>query len=314
MCNYLMKKQSVEHVFGCALRGLMREGMHMDQASFRTMSQVLGVDDAIAMGQRLANCPDAEAWSMRDLALFPDRAFCLAVETLFLEQEAHSESPLVLETDALVDVLEGVRIQLVLPNKTSMLLDPVEEEVRRIVIRLHVHKPVPEPVRLVLAGYQECPGMLDLVPEVRMACRRARLKWTHAQEAFVLDLLRFQYRAEPAGLPRERFLALFQWCLGFLEYAGEDIAASLAGRRDDLRRRLDQALEAEKVREKCNYETRRMLGGVEPCLDATVLREELHLVGLAAQATGGYPPGRQVFEQDLGNADNVRRVINYLDM
>jgi hypothetical protein len=73
-----------------------------------------------------------------------------------------------------------------------------------------------------------------------------------------------------------------------------------------VRRLLDQAEELARVRDKYNFETRRMFGVVEQHLEPEKLHAELGMLELTARATGGYGPQPQVMRRNLGDVRAVR--------
>lgn len=65
------------------------------------------------------------------------------------------------------------------------------------------------------------------------------------------------------------------------------------------------------MRDRHNYETRRMLGIVEPCLNEATLGEELRLLGEAAGLMGVLPCP-PVVESDRGQTGEVGRALSLL--
>ncbi|SDB25280.1 hypothetical protein SAMN05660653_01189 [Desulfonatronum thiosulfatophilum] len=297
------------------LRGMLHQGMRLGESTVKNMLQILAAKDAQELASRLTDHEDAEAWSMRDLALFPDHEFALTVEAWLLEQETRlGELPAVnhQELTDLAAMLDHAVIILRLPDQSRVQLVLDVEEAFRFVTRLNLQKTFPSLIKAFLAELREA-GNTDLVPAVRLACRQARLTWTTANETFVLNLLQGCFAADENDALRRQTLDLVQWCLRFLEHAGEDIPGALARRRDELLKNLDQAEEMERIRKKYNFETRRMLGIVEQHLEETALQDELALVELVARATGGYPSQYQVMRKNLGEARTMGDMHDIMD-
>ncbi|GAB6059799.1 hypothetical protein JCM31598_29160 [Desulfonatronum parangueonense] len=289
---------------------MLHQGMRLDESTVKNMLQVLAAQDAEELVLRLTDHEDAEAWSMRDLALFPDHEFALAVEVWLLEQEARlGELPAAnhQERNDLAAMLDQAVLTLRLPDQSSVQLVLDTEDAYRFVTRLNLQKTIPSTIKTYLAELRE-PDNADLVPAVRLACRQARLTWTTANETFILNLLQGCFAADENDALRRQTLDLVRWSLLFLEHAGEDIPGALARRRDELLRNLDQAEEMEKIRKKYNFETRRMLGIVEQHLEESALQDELALVELVARATGGFPPQYQVIRRNLGEARKLEDI------
>lgn len=302
-----------EALLAAELRRLLRLGMHMSRDLVRTMEQVLAVGDAQELAQKLAACEDAEVWPMRELALFPDNGLALAVEEWLVERERGLGRLFVPGMEALSALLDGAEVRLILPDGGRFNLVLEKQEARLFLIRLFLHRTVPESVRRFLASHTG-QAEHDAVLGVRIACRRARLPWTPAQESFVLDLLQGCFRAEPTEGLRARLVPLLRWSLAFLEHAGEDVRVGLARRREELWRRLDQAAAMDKMRGRYNYETRRMHGIVEPCLDPEALREELGFLETASRIViGGDAFGPPILHRDLGEAANAEDLRGMLD-
>ena len=307
---------SLETQLATLLGSLLHAGMRLERSTLETMRQVLDARETSELGVRLSDAGDAEAWSMRDLALFPDRELALAVEGWLMEQEALCDGPVLPELDLLARLLGRPQVRLLLPDQGRITLTMDRSEVQRLLSRLKLGRKIPEAVRATLAAAQD-PETKRLLPSLRLACRQARLPWEPVQEVFFASLLHGSIQANSRqGSPRDagdtalarHFLPLVQWSLRFLEHAGEDIPAALARRREELHRFLDQAAEMERVREHYNYETRRMLGIMEQHLDPAALREELALVELTARATGRAAPSHQVMRSNLGSAGNMEEL------
>ncbi len=305
-------KHSLEEQLATFLRSLLHRGMRLDQSTSRIMTQVLSARDVSELAFRLTDCEDAEAWSMRDLALFPDQDFALAVEAWLMEQDARSDGCELPEHGKTASLLDQAILTLHLPDQKTLQLTLDKDEARRFVSHLNLGKQLPTQIREFLADPSKRND--DLVPAIRLACRQARLSWRPVHETFVLTLLQGCFSAAPEYVLRRRALPLVKWSLEFLEHTGDDIPASLARRRDELLRNLDQAEEMERIREKYNFETRKMLGIVEQHLEPSALRDELSMVELAARATGGFPPHYQVMRRDLGEARTLEEMGRLMDL
>ncbi|TVQ98527.1 MAG: hypothetical protein EA399_09895 [Desulfovibrionales bacterium] len=300
---------------------LLEKGMDLDHAALRTISQVLGESGAEELAPRLTDPGDAEAWSMRDLVLFPDQPLTLAVEGWLLERERREDKGLLPDTNALVALLDQASLCLRLPDRTELWLTLDRDEARLLVGRLHLGKRLPESVRDLLT----VSANHELATALSLACKQARLPWTSSREAFIVTLLRAcladpgqeaDAEASQSGRPPKaprRALDMVRWTLAFLEHSGEDVPTALVKRRETLLRHLDQAEEMERVRQAHNFETRRMLGIPEQHFAPEAIRDELELIELTARATGGYAPIPQIMRRNLGDAQTVTQAAGLLE-
>lgn len=302
------------------IRTLLERGMDLDGAALETISQVLGCGETDELVARLTDPDEAEAWSMRDLVLFPDQSLALAVEDWLLEQEQGDGKAAMPDREAVAELLAQVKLRLRLPDRTEFWLILDKDETRLLTARLHLGKSLPASLQELLTQ----PFGLDqkgLVLGFRWACKQARLPWTPSQEAFVLALLRNCLldpnpnpgQTEPKPKTSHRPLDVLRWTVSFLEHAGGDIPTALARRRETLLRYLDQAEEMERVREAHNYETRRMLGIAEQHFDPEAFRDELALIELTTRATGSHARIHQVMHRNLGDMQTVKQAADVLD-
>ncbi len=311
------------------IRTLLERGMDLDGAVLETISQVLGCGETDELVARLTDPDDAEAWSMRDLVLFPDQPFALAVEGWLLEREQRDGKAVMPNQDAVATLLAKARLRLRLPDRTELWLTLDRDEARLLASRLRLGKSLPGPIHDLLRA-STTSDQQGLAAALTLACKQARLPWTPSQEAFILTLLRgclpgLGQEPSPGPGPRpgqnvpkpktppRRPLDVVRWTLAFLEHAGEDVPTALARRRETLLRHLDQAEEMERVRRALNFETRRMLGIPEQHFDPEANRDELELIELAARATGGHAPVLQVLHRNLGDVQTVEQATDLLE-
>lgn len=298
------------------IRSLLRQGMILEGATLQNISQVLGTSDANQLATRLSDPEDAEAWSMRDLVLFPDQPLAMAVEAWLLKHEQRSGQAIRPDLDALAMELTrpegGVHLRLCLPEQTALWLLLDHGEARRLAARLHLNKTLPSGVHELLAAPVD-PARQELLLALRLACRQARLPWTPAQETFVLALLHGSLPGQNPEMALRRPLDVTRWALAFLEHAGDDVPAAMSRRRETLLQHLDQAREMDRVREAYNFETRRMLGIAEQHFAPAAIRDELELIELAARATGGYAPLQQTMRRNLGDIHSVEQAAGMLE-
>ncbi len=302
---------SLEMRLGAMLCELLRQGMRLDTSCCRTLTQVLNTEDILELEIRLERCEDAEVESMRALALFPDQGQAMAVE-MWLANEEGDKFAGPPDMDALAQVLEGSEVRLSLSGMGEIQLRLRQDDARQFLKRLYLGNSIPEGIVALLRDHSAILPK-ETIFGARVVCKRACLDWSPNRERFILDLLRSSCRAAPGEPLRERLLPLLEWCLGFLGHAGEDIFQALSRRRDSLRRCMDQAEDVRRMREKHNYETRRMLGMVESTIDPTVLRRELAFVDMAARATGGYASPVPALERDFGTVPGMQGAMDVLD-
>ncbi|WP_045218047.1 hypothetical protein [Desulfonatronum thioautotrophicum] len=303
------------------IRSLLEQGMDLDDAALRIISQVMGEANAEELSTRLTDPGDAEAWSMRDLVLFPDQPLALAVEGWLLERERREGKGLLPDTDALVALLDQAGLCLRLPDRNELWLTLDRDEARLLTGRLHLAKRLPESLRDLLTVSTN----RELATTLSLACKQARLPWTLNQSAFILTLLRAclpgpgqeaDAEAGRSGRPPKappRALDMVRWTLTFLEHSGEDIPTALSRRRETLLLHLDQAEEMERVRQAHNFETRRMLGIPEQHFAPEAIRNELELIELTSRATGGYAPIPQIMRRNLGDVQTVTQAPGLLE-
>lgn len=303
------------------IRSLLEKGMDLDGATLTTISQILESEGAQEMAVRLNDPDDAEAWSMRDLVLFPDQPLALAVENWLLERERGGDAEAMPDKDSVAALLTQARLRIRLPDQTELWLTLDQDDAGLLADRLHLGKRLPDTVRNLLT----VSANLELAAALSLACKQARLPWTPSREAFILTLLRTcladprQEADAEAGrsgrtpkAPR-RALDMVRWALAFLEHSGEDVPPALAKRRETLLRHLDQAEEMERVRQAHNFETRRMLGIPEQHYDPEAIRDELELIELTSRATGGYAPIHQIMRRNLGDVQTVEQATGLLE-
>lgn len=308
VADSLGPNHGLEHRLGAYLREQFKQGMRLTPRLVRTVRQVLAAQDAAESGRCLEQCADCEASSMRDLVLFPDNDLALAVETWLLEEEGQTGEPPRPDPDVLARLLDEAPVTLIWPDLASLRLYLTLEEAGDMVGRLSLGSSLPPALSILLISLRKTRNA-TLIPALRLACKRAQLEWTAEQTDFVSRLVQGSLQAgadEPLGRDP---LGLVQWCVAFLAHAGEDIPAALARRRDEVRRLLDQAEELARVRDKYNFETRRMFGVVEQHLEPEKLRAELGMLELSARATGGYGPQHQVMHRNLGDARAVTDLL-----
>jgi hypothetical protein len=303
---------------------LLEKGMDLDGAALTTISQVLGGAEVEELAAHLTDPEDAEAWSMRDLVLFPDQPLALAVESWLLEREQREDKALMPDTGAVAALLGQADLRLRLPDRAELWLTLDRNEARLLASRLRLDKRLPESIRDLLTA--SVPANRELAAALSLACKQSRLPWTPSQETFILTLLRAclpgpdqgtgaeptQSDPPPKAMPR-RALDMVRWALAFLEHSGEDIPTALAKRRETLLLHLDQAEEMERVREAHNFETRRMLGIPEQHFDSEAIRNELELIELTRRAAGAYAPIHQVMRRNLGDVQTVEQAAGVLE-
>lgn len=323
--------EQLENELASLIRTLLEQGMDLDQAILKAVFQALGGGDTQELAARLTDPDDAEAWSMRDLVLFPDQPLALAVESWLLEREQRDGKALAPDMDAVAELLDQAGLLVRLPDGTGLRLILDRDEARLLADRLRLGRRLPDPVRDLLGT--SAPGYREFAAALSLACKQARLSWTPTQEAFTLILLRgcllnadqgigqgaqgrtdqgVQPPKAPGRAPR-RALDMVRWALAFLEHSGEDVPTALARRRETLLRHLDQAEEMERVRQAHNFETRRMLGIPEQHFDPEAIRDELELIELTSRATGSYAPIPQVMSRNLGDVQTVEQATNLLE-
>jgi len=304
-------ERSFEIRLAAVLCGLLSQGLRLDSTCCKTIAQVLDTDDVSQLEVCLARRSDAEAESMRALAFFPDVRLALAVEQ-WLVREHGDLSATALNMDVLAFALDGAGVRLTLPGMGEIRLSFRQDDARQFLKRLHLDKHVPQGVAALLRKYSDTLDEQTILG-VRILCKRIQVDWSPAKKKFLLALLRGSCRADPRDELRTHLLPLLEWCLGFLSHVGEDVPTALSCRRDSLRKHLDQVEEVKIIREKYNFETRRMLGMVEPSIDPTALRKEMIMVDMAAKATDINPFFASATEWDLGNAPSMQQAINVLD-
>jgi len=297
----------------------LRRGLPPEQESLVTIRAVLGDLPPGELAARLADSEDPEAQPMRELLLFPDAAMARGVERWLLERQTAPEP---LDGEQLARDLEGAQVVVALGDgaRLEAWLEP--GEARQLVSRLHPGSPAPAAVReaveqacgeLGVAAAQD-----DMALDVLARCRRARLDWTPGKEQFMARLVRGLARGVPGraghsgdrpGFSR-RLLEAVNWCVPFLQHAGDDVASELALKRTELEERLEQAQREEKNRDRYNFETRRMMGMASSFVEPGLVREELALVDDIARATGGLPMAPQVrtVHRDLEDVGSVETV------
>lgn len=301
------------------IRSLLEQGMNLDGRTLETISQALGGGEAEHLAARLTDPDDAEAWSMRDLILFPDQPLALAVESWLLEREQRDGTAALPDQDAVPALLAQARLRLHLPGRTEWWLTLDLDEARLLASRLRLDKHLPDAVRDLLTT--SVLTNRELATALSLACKKARLPWTSSQETFILILLRAclsgpdqEPNPEPGqSEPPRRALDVVRWTLAFLEHAGEDVPTALAKRRETLLRHLDQAEEMERVRQAHNFETRRMLGIPEQHFAPEDIRDELELIEITKRATGAYAPIHQVMRRNLGDVQTVEQAADLLE-
>lgn len=293
------------------IRSLLEKGMDLDGAVLETISQVLGCGETDELVARLTDPDDAEAWSMRDLVLFPDQPFALAVEGWLLERQQRDGKAVMPDQEAVAALLAQARARVRLPDRTELWLILDQDEARLLASRLRLGKGLPGPIHDLLRA-STTSDRQRLAAALTLACKQARLPWTPSQEVFILTLLRTCLPGSGQTPPR-RPLDVVRWALAFLEHAGEDVPTALAKRRETLLRYLDQAEEMERVRRAHNFETRRMLGIPEQHFDPEAIRDELELIELTARATGGHAPVHQVMHRNLGDVQTVEQAADLLE-
>ena len=288
-------------------------GMHLDPAVQRTVEQTLAIPDPSALAVRLADCADAEVWSMRDLVLFPDHDLALSLEKWLADQEMQGR----LVGDAVVQAatkeLVGAPVRLIPAQGEPFELILDQQGADRFIRLLHLGKTIPAPIKAVLGDPGIEPHHGRIILEARMLCKRARLEWTSEQIAFVQALLCGCLEdRDKTGLHAD-LPTLLGWSLGFLTDVREGVGAALSARRAQLQRQMDAAREVEKLRTLYNYETRRMLGIVELNANLESLRIEAALLESATAAAGRRAALRPRLEHNLGAASSARDAMIFLD-
>ena len=298
-----------ENALACFCKDLLEDGVPISEESLRGLAATLGDCDHGVLAGRLGDVDDAEAQPMRELLLFPDEPLARAVEGWIMERGFTAP----FDHRKVADGLRGVRVNFVFPDGASFSLKLDAADAQQFVARLHAHSPLPGALTAALeqAGLEH-----EAAVAVRVRCRRARFAWDEARAQFVARLV--------TGLQRLRtdaqhLVQVVSWVLEFCSSAPEDIPLALARKRDDLLRQMRQAQELEDARAKYNFETRRMLGMVEPHLDAGALQRELALLEAAAMAIGGLPLASQslLVERDLGDCADVeamQRALGLFDL
>ncbi|SMP39120.1 hypothetical protein SAMN06295888_101210 [Desulfonatronum zhilinae] len=306
------------------IRSLLEKGMDLDGAALTTISQVLGGAEAEELAARLTDPDDAEAWSMRDLVLFPDQSLGLAVEGWLLERKQHDDNAVMPDQATVAALLAHAGLRLRLPDRTEMWLTLAQDEACLLASRLRLGKRLPESVRDLLTA--PVSTNRELAAALSLACKQSRLLWTPSQETFILTLLHGCLPGsdqEPGPkpdpnvpkpkTPLRRPLDVIRWALAFLEYSGDDIPTALAKRRETLLRYLDQAEEMDRVRQAHNFETRRMLGIVEQHFDPEAIRDELELIELIRRTANAYAPIHQIMRRNLGDVQTVEQAADLLE-
>ncbi|WP_028573029.1 hypothetical protein [Desulfonatronum lacustre] len=307
------------------IRSLLEKGMDLDGAALTTISQVLGGAEAEELAARLTDPDDAEAWSMRDLVLFPDQPLGLAVEGWLLERKQRDDKAVMPDQDTVAALLAHAGLRLRLPDRTEMWLTLAQDEACLLASRLRLGKSLPGPIHHLLRA-STTSGRQELAASLALACKQARLPWTPSQETFILTLLHgclpgSDQEPDPKPdpnvpkpkTPLRRPLDVIRWALAFLEYSGDDIPTALAKRRETLLRYLDQAEEMERVRQAHNFETRRMLGIVEQHFDPEAIRDELELIELIRRTANAYAPIHQIMRRNLGDVQTVEQAADLLE-
>lgn len=306
----------MEQEFSTWLRGLLREALPPEPRSLQQLGAVLGELTAAELATRLQDQDDPEAQPMRELLLFPDAAMARAVEHWLLTRQ---QTPAALDAEAVAATLEGAQVVIALGQGVLLELELEPAEAAQLVLRLHPGTPAPAEVRDAVLKAAADLGVNALEDDNALAvlarCRRARLEWTPARTRFIARLIQGLARGVPGRGADEkgvssRLLEAVDWCVPFLQHAGDDLGTELAMKRTELLERLQQALREEKMREKHNFETRRMLGMAESFAEPELVRQELALVDDIARATGGLPlnPHSQVVHHDLEDVGSVESV------
>lgn len=295
------------------LRELLFLGMRLDPAIQQTVEQTLAVPDPFALAASLADCADSEAWSMRDLILFPDHELALCLEKWLADQERQGRLVSNAVVQAVKKTLANAPVRL-LPARGEpfeLILD--QQGADRFICLLHLGKNIPAPIKAVLSDPKVEPRDGRILLKARMLCKRARLEWTSAQVAFVQALLHGCLEdRNKAGLHAE-LPSLLGWSLEFLTDVREGVSAALSARRAQLQRQMDAAREVERLRTLYNYETRRMLGIMELNVDMESLLTETVLLDRAIAITGRQAAPRPRLEHDLGAANCARDAVIFLD-
>lgn len=295
------------------LRELLFLGMRLDPAIQQTVEQTLGVPDLFTLAARLADCADSEAWSMRDLVLFPDHELALCLEKWLANQERQDRLVDNAVIQAVTKALAGAPVRLIPGHGEPFELILDQQGADRLICLLHLGKNIPAPIKAVLDHPKVKPRDGCILMKTRMLCKRARLEWTPGQVAFVQALLRGCLEDQNKTDLHADLPSLLGWSLEFLTDVREGVSEALSARRAQLQRQMDAAREVEKLRTLYNYETRRMLGIVELNVDVESLRTETILLDRAIAATGRQAALRPRQEHDLGAANCARDALIFLD-
>lgn len=291
------------------LRDLLLAGLAVPPAVLQAVEACLGPHELQDLAQRLADPDDPEAAPMRELLLFPDEACALVVEAVLADAPCPTGC-----ANELPRLLTGCRVTLHFPEAQSVALVLDATDAALFVTRLCLEQTLPEPV--VAALDQEPPLDPQLCLRLRVRCRRLRPVWTPPTTTLATRILTGAPRL-PGGTAE--LLPMLEWCLDFCAHTPleslTEVPRALEERRRELEQRLLQAAELEKLREKHNFETRRMLGVAEPHLDPAALQRELFLLTLAARAAGIVLTSQATLlvERDLGTLDNADTLLQLLD-
>ncbi len=134
----------------------------------------------------------------------------------------------------------------------------------------------------------------ELTLLARVRCRQRGLAWSGLQTGLASRLIRGAFQKI---FDQVRFLDVVNWGLEFLRpydarmYTAAEkaaVAMDMAIQRDELERQMELAVRMTKVRETYNFETRRMLGIVEPHLH---LGRRGNAVGADASGRAGHVHG-----------------------
>lgn len=297
------------------LRELLSRGMRLDPTAQRVVEQTLAVANPAELAAGLADCFDAEAWSMRDLVLFPDLELALSLEGWLVDQEALGRCADNAVARSAARGLVGAPARLLPVSGPAFELVLDQEEANRFVVLLRLDKALPAPIREALDCCPALPRNDQILLEARMLCKKVLAKWTPERTAFVRALI-LGCLGNPDGAASKLELpALLDWTLNFLATVqeDEDAVTALIKRREQLMRQLGMAQEMERLRTLHNFEIRRMLGIVELSVDMAALRSETELLDKVAAAAGREVAARSEMERDLGVAGSVRHAASLLD-
>lgn len=320
----MCKNPSPEIALATDLRALLESGLTIEPEQLRVIAQALYLDDPLTLPPAAAeqtmhaiqrkltatsgadeDTDETEATAMRELALFPDASLRQAAELLALKHGADASASF--DLTCLAEQLAGVEVKLrpafATANLPAIRLEFDMADAMQFATRLRLYNKIPPQVANALKQVRQEAGENAFLA-MRAACRGVRFSWKEHHLEFITRLLQ-----GALDMPRccKRLPAVLDWALGFAPIAGEDIPGAMAARRDELSRQLELAKEVDKVRDKHNFETRRMLGIIEPHLEPDAIRSELLLLDLASVATGWgvVPMHPQVMEQDLGDLESV---------